>query len=87
MVRYEKVEFEKLASSQVSIAVSQTDGVTVGRPETRDGERITFTTAPYDPPIENAISFASRFATLNKVAVISVYDPENKWDPAWGDLR
>jgi hypothetical protein len=45
-----------------------------------------FSTAPYDPVIEAAISIAERLATTNKVAV-SVYDPQSHWQPSWGNLH
>jgi hypothetical protein len=86
MALLKKVEFEQVGSSEITIAVSETDdGIVVGRVVAKDGGKM-FSTAPYDPPIKDAISIASRFATVNKVAV-SVYDPQNRWQPSWGTLR
>jgi hypothetical protein len=87
MALFKKVEFEQIGMSQITLAVSETDdGIVVGRiVATGAGE--VFSTVPYDPPIEDAISIASRFATVNKVTAICVYDPQNRWQPSWGALQ
>jgi hypothetical protein len=87
MPLFKKVEFEQIGSSPITLGVSETDdGIIVGRIVATGGGEV-FSTVPYDPPIEDAISIASRFATMNNVAAISVYDPQNRWQPSWGALQ
>jgi hypothetical protein len=76
-----KVNFGEFNRSQVSIAVMKADdGVIVGRVVANPVATATgpglFTTAPYDPPVAEAISIAKRYAAENNI-VVSVYDPAN----------
>jgi hypothetical protein len=85
MTLFKKIEEQQIGSSPITLGVLEADdGLIVGR-VTAHGNGEIFSTLPYDPPIEDAISIASRFATLNNVPV-AVYDPENKWQPSWGLL-
>lgn len=85
MVVFRKVIEAEIGSSPISLAVMENeDGLIVGRIMV-DGIEQMFKTAPYDPPIAEAISVASRLAVTNNVEV-NVYDPENRWQREWGVL-
>jgi hypothetical protein len=86
MALFKKVEDKDIGSTPISLAVMETDdGIIVGRIVAHGIDQM-FSTVPYDPPIADAISIASRLATQNNVAV-NVYDPQNRWQANWGVLH
>ena len=90
MAVFKKVDWKGIDGSSVTLAVMKSDdGIIVGRvvagPIATNAGIEVFSTAPADPPIEDAISIANRYATTNSVAV-HVYDPANLWQPCWGEL-
>lgn len=86
MALFKKVEEKDIGSTPISLAVMETDdGLIVGKIVTHGIDQM-FSTVPYDPPIADAISIASRLALQNMVAV-NVYDPQNRWQTNWGILH
>jgi hypothetical protein len=85
MALFKKIDEKDIRTSLVLLSIIESDdGIIVGRVVARNDE--FFSTAPYDPVIEAAISIAERLATTNKVAV-SVYDPQSHWQPSSGNLH
>jgi len=85
MALFRKVEEDNIGATAVTLAVMEADdGIIVGR-VIGVGIDEFVSTLPNDPPIVDAIAIASKLATANNVSV-SVYDPQNRWQPAWGYL-
>jgi hypothetical protein len=81
MALFKKIDEKDIGTSPVVLSIMESDdGIIVGRVVAGNDE--FFSTAPYDPVIEAAISIADRLATGNKVAG-SVYDPQSPRQPSW----
>jgi hypothetical protein len=82
---FRKIDDKDVGTTPILISVMEADdGVLVGRVLAHNDQ--LFSTAPFDPPIEEAISIAALLATTNNVPV-SVYDPHNRWRASWGELH
>jgi hypothetical protein len=82
---FKKIGDKDVGTTPILISVVEADnGVLIGRVLAHNDQ--LFSTAPFDPPIEEAISMAALFATTNN-APVSVYDPHNRWRESWGKLH
>ena len=85
VTHFKKISHKDVGTTPILISVMEADdGVLIGRVLAHSDH--LFSTAPFDPPIEEAISIAALLATTNNVPV-SVYDPHNRWRARWGKLH